>query len=81
MIRLLYLILFYIFIYKLFIMKKINLLFAGLALFAISFTSCSKCQDCECFGDTEEICEDDFDSKSEYKDAITILEAFGCTCK
>ena len=62
-------------------MKKINLLFVGLALFAFSFTSCKKCQDCECFGDTEEVCEDDFDSKSEYDDAITILEAFGCSCK
>tara|TARA_B100000900_G_scaffold411952_1_gene432681 strand:- start:787 stop:987 length:201 start_codon:yes stop_codon:yes gene_type:complete len=28
-----------------------------------------------------EVCEDDFDSKADYDEAISITEAFGCDCK
>ena len=28
-----------------------------------------------------EVCEDDFDSKVDYDEAILITEAFGCDCK
>jgi len=64
-----------------FIIKKSYLLIATAALFAISFSSCNKCQDCECYGDTEEVCEDDYDNKDDYKADIALAEAFGCTCK
>ena len=60
---------------------KSYLLIATAALFAISFSSCNKCQDCECYGDTEEVCEDDYDNKDDYKADIALAEAFGCTCK
>ena len=66
-------------------------------LFISSFTlmSCSKkcveCADCpvdvtltDASGNDVtvlEVCEDDFDSKEEYNEAITLTEAFGCECK
>ena len=66
-------------------------------LFISSFTliSCSKkCVECaDCPSDVTltdasgndvtvlEVCEDDFDSKEEYNEAITLTEAFGCECK
>ena len=66
-------------------------------LFISSFTlmSCSKkcveCADCpsevtltDASGNNVtvlEVCEDDFDSKEEYNEAITLTEAFGCECK
>ncbi|MGC6469751.1 MAG: hypothetical protein ACON4E_00590 [Flavobacteriales bacterium] len=28
-----------------------------------------------------EVCEDEFDTKEEYDEAITLTEAFGCECK
>jgi predicted aldo/keto reductase-like oxidoreductase len=64
-------------------MKKILLvLFVSGSL----FTSCKKCVDCtDCPEgitlDQTEICEDDFDSKADYKTAIELVEAFGCNCK
>jgi len=32
-------------------------------------------------GVTEEICQDDFDSKDEYEASITLAESWGATCK
>lgn len=63
-------------------MKKFNLLIAVAALATFSLTSCNKCQDCTCFGQTQEVCQEDFDSKDEYKDAIKEREDTGiCKCK
>ena len=61
---------------------KIKLL---LLLFSVGlmFSSCSKCQDCDCasgFG-SGEVCQKDFGSSEEYSDAIDALEAAGCECK
>jgi hypothetical protein len=60
-------------------MKKLFLVFAVAGIFALS--SCKKCQTCTGFGDSEEVCESDFDSKQEYKAAIKLFEAFGGKCK
>ena len=57
-------------------MKKL-LLIASIALI---FTACNKCQDCTCDGYTTEICKDDFDSNSDYNEAIVALEIIGCNC-
>ncbi|MBT3648282.1 MAG: hypothetical protein HN542_08595 [Flavobacteriales bacterium] len=76
-------------------MKRINLLFAAVALFGmISLNSCSKCQTCsDCPDDITlyddagnevsetEVCEDDAASKEEFDQGIALIEAFGCTCK
>ena len=49
---------------------------------AFIFASCNKCQDCSYEGlQTEEVCQDDFDSKDDYNDAIDILESAGWECK
>jgi|TARA_B110000495_G_C22586584_1_gene351922 hypothetical protein len=64
-------------------MKK--LLF--IAVIAFAFTSCTKCQDCDCSASidpsagTEEVCQDEFDSKDDYNEAIAALEILGCDCK
>ena len=60
-----------------------NLFFFFLPLFLVS---CSKCVDCgECPNnvtlDDTELCEDDFDSKDDYDQAVSIIEGFGCDCK
>ena len=62
-------------------MKKSYLLIATAALFAISFASCNKCQDCTCGDESTEVCEDEYDNKDDYKADIALAEAFGCTCK
>ena len=59
-------------------MKKLLLL---LCVVAFGFTSCKKCQECTYAGQTEEYCEDDFDSKDEYEASIELLEALGADCK
>lgn len=72
---------------------KLNLII----LFISSFTliSCSKkCVECsECPAEVSltdasgndvtvlEVCEDDFDTKEDYNEAISLTEAFGCECK
>ena len=72
---------------------KLNLII----LFISSFTliSCSKkCVECsECPAEVSltdasgndvtvlEVCEDDFDTKEDYNEVITLTEAFGCECK
>tara|TARA_B100001115_G_scaffold125517_1_gene94087 strand:+ start:322 stop:504 length:183 start_codon:yes stop_codon:yes gene_type:complete len=52
---------------------------------------CVECKDCpdevtlsDASGndvDILEVCEDDFDSKEEYDQVISLTEAFGCECK
>lgn len=61
------------------------MLFAAVAGF-FAMTSCKKCVECtDCptgvtFTEGNEICEDDFDSKDDYDAAVSVIEAFGCTC-
>lgn len=52
------------------------ILLIGLA----AFTSCTKCQDCEFNGNTERLCEQDFDSPDQYQQAINAQEASGAEC-
>ena len=64
-------------------MKKILLiLFVSGSLFS-SCKKCVECVDCpaEITLDQSEICEEDFDSKEDYKAAIELIQAFGCNCK
>jgi hypothetical protein len=63
-------------------MKKTIYLF--IAILSFGLTSCDKCVDCTgCIGGDEgEVCQDDFDSKEEYDDAVALLEGVGgCECK
>ena len=64
-------------------MKRTLLLLAVSALF---FTSCKKCVECtDCAEgitlEQTEYCQDDFDSKDDYKEAVEFLEDLGCECK
>ncbi len=50
-----------------------------------TMTGCAKkCQDCECPNvrgyDTQEVCEDDFESREDYNDWIDAAERAGCDC-
>lgn len=70
-------------------------LFLVLLVTSFALVSCSKkCVECaDCPPDVTltdasgndvailEVCEDDFDTKEEYNEAITLTEAFGCDCK
>ena len=64
-------------------MKRILLLF----VIALTFNSCTECQDCTYIqgGVTieEEVCRDDYASNAEYQAAIIVLESedFGAECK
>lgn len=64
-------------------MKKTNFFTAAIAFIgmAIGLSSCSKCQTCTYSGYKEELCQDDFDSKEEYKAYIALIEASGGKCK
>lgn len=57
-----------------------HLILGTLAL-AVGLVSCKKCQTCSYDGYSEEVCEDDFASKSLYKAYINYLEAYGYKCK
>jgi len=46
----------------------------------MGLASCSTCVTCDCFGDSDEICESDFDSKDQYNASVDLLEALGCSC-
>ena len=64
---------------------KIKLIALGF-VFAIGFSSCQKCVECnDCPTgvtlDQAEFCESDFDSKDDYNSAVALVEAFGCDCK
>lgn len=73
-------------------MKKYIIYVFLLSFMAIGCsTKCVECADCpdevtltDASGndvDILEVCEDDFDSKEEYDQAISVTEAFGCECK
>lgn len=52
------------------------------AVFALSFSSCSKCQVCTKDSEPEtRYCEKDYDSKTAYGFAIDAKEAQGFNCK
>jgi len=53
---------------------------AVLALAVLTFSSCTKCQDCVCGINTIEICSKEFDSKEEYNNTIAARKSQGCTC-
>lgn len=62
-------------------MKKSFYLFF-IALIAVGFTSCKKCQTCtDCGVLNAEYCEEDFDDKEDYNAWIDDLEDNGCDCK
>lgn len=72
--------------------NKLSLLLIAIAFMAASCgnkcVDCSNCPDDVTLTDSNdnevaslEVCEDDFDSKEEYDDAIAVTEAFGCECK
>lgn len=57
-----------------------------LVLLVVSlFTSCKKCQTCTItvlgISVSDDVCQDDFDSKDDYKDAIKDIEDAGGKCK
>jgi hypothetical protein len=63
-------------------MKK--LLYVFVAVLAFGLTSCDKCVDCTgcALGADGEICEEDYNSKDDYDDAVALAEsAGGCDCK
>lgn len=63
-------------------MKKLLYLFV--AVLAFGLTSCDKCVDCTgCItGAGGELCEEDYNSKDEYDDAVALAESVGgCDCK
>ncbi len=45
-----------------------------------SLVACTRCEDCELNGDTERICETEFDSPDQYELAIEYEEDNGATC-
>ncbi len=63
-------------------MKKNFLLsLVGVLAVLLGFTSCKKCKTCSYDGYTEEICQDDFDTKDQYKAYVKLLESYGAKCK
>ena len=76
-------------------MKKRLLSIFAIGFLAITMASCGgkcvTCSDCpegvtltnaaEEEVASLEVCEDDFDSKEEYDQAISLTEGFGCDCK
>ena len=57
---------------------KINILL--IAVFGLFVAGCGKCEDCELNGNTETICESDFDNTDQYEGALADQEADGATC-
>ncbi len=55
---------------------KLSIFFA-LCLFMVG---CSTCEDCDLNGNTETLCETEFDSPEQYQDAIADQEAQGAIC-
>jgi hypothetical protein len=64
-------------------MRKKNILKVAFSAVILMFSlnACSKCQTCTYAGDSEEICQDDYADKDEYKAYIALVEAFGASCK
>ncbi len=58
-------------------MRKVVLIF----VIVFIFSSCNQCQNCTIDGVTSEVCKDDFDSNSDYQDALSSLEENGADCK
>jgi hypothetical protein len=59
-------------------MKKLMFLL----VVAFAFASCNRCQTCSYNGlADEEFCSSDFDSKSDFNDAMDVLEDAGWDCK
>ena len=69
-------------------MKKIFYLFLGVLV--VSFSSCSRCVECEGDymndgtaegGPYYEVCRDNFESNSEYREYVELLDSLGYDCK
>jgi len=58
--------------------KKIKTIYFG--LFIVMFASCSRCEECQLQGNSETICETEFDNPDQYEDAISEEEILGATC-
>ena len=58
--------------------KKIKTIYFG--LFIVMFASCSRCEECQLQGNSETICETEFDNPDQYEDAIADREAQGASC-
>lgn len=56
-----------------------SLVIISLAIFT-SLASCTRCEDCELNGNSERICETEFDSPDQYELAIEYEEDNGATC-
>ncbi len=59
-------------------MKRVLILLFAIA--GLSLGSCSNCTTCDCTGDVEEICQSDFDSKTQYDAVVDLLESLDCEC-
>lgn len=58
---------------------SVNKLLFGMML-SISLISCSQCVDCELNGNTERLCDTEFDNPDQYQNAVDDREAAGATC-
>jgi hypothetical protein len=57
-----------------------NKIFICLIALSTFLISCSQCQDCELNGNTERICDTEFDNQDQFQNAIDDREAAGATC-
>tara|TARA_B100001758_G_C17918621_1_gene357364 strand:+ start:285 stop:512 length:228 start_codon:yes stop_codon:yes gene_type:complete len=75
-------------------MKKFFYQFIVLVFISAFVSSCSKCVDCSDCPDgitltnasgedvsSLEMCEEDFDSKEDYDQSVSLAEGLGCDCK
>lgn len=46
----------------------------------VLLVGCTRCEDCTLNGNTETICETEFDSPAQYEDAVADREADGAQC-
>ena len=64
-------------------MKKviiISLFLGGMTIVSCSKDSCKDCTDCKTLA-TATLCEDDFESTSDYNDQVANYESDGCNCE
>lgn len=52
----------------------------GVAIGFSALVGCSKCEECQLNGNTETLCETEFDSPDAYENALADREANGATC-
>ena len=62
-----------------------HLLLLIMILFGLGFSACTRCVSCtDCPPgvtlESDELCENDFNSKADFDQAVDLAESFGCTC-